>query len=276
MAELAAMMFDRSYKGSQKSPYFQGMSPEEYDEELRGMPPEEFYRMVSRGIDNPQRFYEVVSQYSSLPDKAKAAMKPPTDVYSDLANRIIYSGAELLTTQGQGTAFDEAIELARLIEKYPDAVTSTRGGFEGTVDAVDVRSPSQTMTPIKRMGLPKADAEKSLHPVKREVEKTVRAQQSAPAPIGLRKQFPLPPPQNQIIATDQRQLQEMLLDERKKGREAVRVMKADQQMKTGASPDYDVVWDEKRKQWVRRDIPQEEVDRYRKENRIFVTPRISF
>lgn len=110
-----------------------------------------------------------------------------------------------------------------------------------------------------------------------------RAKQPPPAPqpqrpasIALRKQFPLPPPQNQIIATDQRQLQDMLLDERKKGREAVRVMKADQQMKTGASPDYDVVWDEKRKQWVRRDIPQEEVDRYRKENWIFVTPRISF
>ena len=102
------------------------------------------------------------------------------------------------------------------------------------------------------------------------------AQQQRPADLGLRRMFPLPPPQNQIIATDQRQLQEMLFDERKKGREAVRVMKADQQMKTGASPDYDVMWDEKRKQWVRRDIPQEEVDRYRKENRIFVTPRISF
>lgn len=101
-------------------------------------------------------------------------------------------------------------------------------------------------------------------------------QPQRPASIALRKQFPLPPPQNQIIATDQRQLKEMLLDEKKKGREAVRIMKADQQMKTGASPDYDVMWDEKRKQWVRRDIPQEEVDRYRKENRIFVTPRISF
>ena len=101
-------------------------------------------------------------------------------------------------------------------------------------------------------------------------------QPQRPAALGLRRMFPLPPPQNQIIATDQRQLQEMLLDERKKGRETVRVMKADQQMKTGASPDYDVMWDENRKQWVRRDIPQEEVDRYRKENRIFVTPRISF
>jgi hypothetical protein len=68
----------------------------------------------------------------------------------------------------------------------------------------------------------------------------------------------------------------MRFDERKKGRDAVRVMKADQQMKTGASPDYDVMWDEKRKQWKTRPIPQEEVDRYRKENRIFVTPKISF
>ena len=53
-------------------------------------------------------------------------------------------------------------------------------------------------------------------------------------------------------------------------------MKADQSMSTGASPDYDVYWDEKRKQWKTRPIDQEEVDRYKKENRIFVTPRISF
>ena len=100
--------------------------------------------------------------------------------------------------------------------------------------------------------------------------------QQRPAATGLRRQFPLPPPQNQIIATDQRQLQEMLFDERKKGREAVRIMKADMDMRTGASPDYDVYWDEKKKQWKTRPIPQEEVDIYRKENRIFVTPRISF
>lgn len=97
-----------------------------------------------------------------------------------------------------------------------------------------------------------------------------------PAPIGLRRMFPLPPPQNQILGTDQRQLEEMLFDERRKGREAVRVMKANPQMRTGASPDYDVYWDEKRKQWKTRPIDQEEVDRYKKENRIFVTPRISF
>jgi hypothetical protein len=135
--------------------------------------------------------------------------------------------------------------------------------------------------------LRKYGSEPKMRPVKKEVIKTVRAQQPTselaptpqpqrPAATGLRRMFPLPPPQNQIIATDNRQLQEMLFDERKKGRDAVRVMKADQQMKTGASPDYDVMWDEKRKQWIRRDIPQEEVDRYRKENRIFVTPKISF
>ena len=107
------------------------MTPEEYDEDIKKMSPEEFYKMVSRGIDSPQKFYEAVSQYGSLPDRVKSAMKPPTGVYSDLANRVIYSGAELLTNRGQGTAFDEAIELARLIEKYPDAVTGTRGGFEG-------------------------------------------------------------------------------------------------------------------------------------------------
>jgi len=93
-------------------------------------------------------------------------------------------------------------------------------------------------------------------------------QPQRPAAIALRRMFPIPPPQNQILGTDQRQLQEMLLDERKKGREAVRVMKADQQMRTGASPSYDVYWDENRRQWKMRDIPQEEIDRYRRENAI--------
>ena len=93
-------------------------------------------------------------------------------------------------------------------------------------------------------------------------------QPTPPASIALRRQFPLPPPQNQILGTDQRQLAEMLFDERRKGREAVRVMKADQAMKTGASPDYDVYWDENRKQWKMRDIPQEEIDRYRRQNAI--------
>lgn len=96
------------------------------------------------------------------------------------------------------------------------------------------------------------------------------------ASIALRRMFPLPPPQNQITGTDQRQLAEMLLDERKKGREAVRVMKADQTMDTGHTPDYDVTWDEERKQWRMRDIPQEEKDRYRREHKVFRTPRISF
>lgn len=166
LAELAAMMFDRSYRGAQDSPYFQGMTPEEFDADIKSMTPEEFYKMVSRGIDNPQRFYEVVSRYSGLPDRAKRAMKPPTGVYSDLANRVIYSGSELLTTRGQGTAYDEAVELARLIEKYPDAVTGTRGGFEGTVEYVDVESPSQIMTPVQRKGLPQSETDKTLRPIR--------------------------------------------------------------------------------------------------------------
>ena len=104
----------------------------------------------------------------------------------------------------------------------------------------------------------------------------VEQPQQPPASIALRRMFPLPPVQNQITGTDQRQLAEMLLDERKKGREAVRVMKADQTMDTGHTPDYDVTWDEERKQWRMRDIPQEEKDRYRREHKVFRTPRISF
>ena len=94
-------------------------------------------------------------------------------------------------------------------------------------------------------------------------------QPQRPAPIGLRRMFPNPPPQNQITATDDRQLQEMLMDELKKGRESVRVMKADQDMNTGQTPDYDVFWDDSRKQWSMRDIPQEEKDKYRRDHRVF-------
>lgn len=94
-------------------------------------------------------------------------------------------------------------------------------------------------------------------------------QPQRPAPIGLRRMFPNPPPQNQITATDDRQLQEMLMDELKKGRESVRVMKADQDMDTGQTPDYDVFWDDSRKQWSMRDIPQEEKDKYRRDHRVF-------
>jgi len=97
---------------------------------------------------------------------------------------------------------------------------------------------------------------------------TPAPQPQRPAAIALRRMFPIPPPQNQILGTDERQLQEMLLDERKKGREAVRIMKADQQMRTGASPNYDVYWDENKRQWKMREIPQEEIDRYRRENAI--------
>lgn len=103
---------------------------------------------------------------------------------------------------------------------------------------------------------------------RRKEQPTPAPQPQRPAAIALRRMFPIPPPQNQILGTDERQLQEMLFDERKKGREAVRIMKADQQMRTGAAPSYDVYWDDKRKQWKMRDIPQEEIDRYRRENAI--------
>lgn len=121
----------------------------------------------------------------------------------------------------------------------------------------------------------KYGSKEAMLPVKNKITKTVRAQQppapqtQRPAAIALRRMFPNPPAQNQITATDDRQLQEMLLDERKKGRESVRIMKSDQQMDTGLAPNYDVFWDDSRKQWVRRDISQEEKDRYRQEHRVF-------
>jgi len=192
MAELAAMMFDRTYRNLQRNPYFQGMSTEEFDQEIKNMTPEQFYQTVSQGIDNPQRFYEVVSQYLNIPDKAKAAMKPPTGVYSDLANRVIYSGQDLLSTRGQGTAFNEQIELADLIQKYPEAVTGVRGGFEGTVEYVDVESPSQTMTPVKKRGLPQTETDKTLRSINAiEADRIIEEQpiMSDPAEVARRAGF---------------------------------------------------------------------------------------
>lgn len=150
-------------------------------------------------------------------------------------------------------------EKAERLEKY---------GPEPWMRPVKQPQPEKRISKVKVLKAPTTSAQPQPAPQP--------AQQQRPAALGLRRMFPLPPPQNQIVATDERQLQEMLFDERKKGRGAVRVMKADQQMRTGASPDYDVYWDENRKQWKVRPIQQEEVDRYRKENRIFVTPRISF
>ncbi|NIR16722.1 MAG: hypothetical protein GWN86_23490, partial [Desulfobacterales bacterium] len=83
-------------------------------------------------------------------------------------------------------------------------------------------------------------------------QRDVVQRERTPAAIALRRMFPLPPPQNQIIGTDERQLQEMLVAERKSGRDAVRIMKANQRMDTGVVPDYDVIWDKRRNQWTMR------------------------
>jgi hypothetical protein len=166
--------------------------------------------------------------------------------------------------------YDRRIEPQGFLESYSsDDVVELPYYDPLAVKPYDMLTEEEKAERLRKYG-----PEKGMRPVKNKITKTVRAQQPPPQPqrpaaIGLRRMFPNPPPQNQITATDDRQLQEMLMDELKQGRESVRIMKADQDMDTGHTPDYDVFWDEDRKQWRMRDIPQEEKDRYRREHRVF-------
>lgn len=71
-------------------------------------------------------------------------------------------------------------------------------------------------------------------------------------------------------------LRPMMAVKRKEGRKPELIMRPNDQMQTGQEPNYYKVWDEGRKQWSTRPVEPEELDRYRRENRIFVTPRVSF
>jgi hypothetical protein len=53
-----------------------------------------------------------------------------------------------------------------------------------------------------------------------------------------------------------------------KGRKTELIMKSNPNMRTGQEPNYYKVWNEKSKSWKRRDVEPEELDYYRKENRI--------
>jgi len=52
------------------------------------------------------------------------------------------------------------------------------------------------------------------------------------------------------------------------GRQPRRVMRPNPRMRTGQEPNYDVIWDDRRKQYVTRPIEPEELEYYRKQNRI--------
>jgi len=71
-------------------------------------------------------------------------------------------------------------------------------------------------------------------------------------------------------------LRPMTAVKRKEGRKPELIMRSNDQMQTGQEPNYYKVWDEGRKQWSTRPVEPEELDRYRRENRIYVTPSISF
>jgi hypothetical protein len=61
---------------------------------------------------------------------------------------------------------------------------------------------------------------------------------------------------------------------RSTGRKPQRMMRSNPNMRTGQEPNYDVIWDEKRKQWTTRPIEPEELDYYRREN-LRVSPNLS-
>ena len=52
------------------------------------------------------------------------------------------------------------------------------------------------------------------------------------------------------------------------GRQPRRVMRPNPRMRTGQEPSYDVIWDDRRKQYVTRPIEPEELEYYRRQNRI--------
>jgi len=71
-------------------------------------------------------------------------------------------------------------------------------------------------------------------------------------------------------------LRTMSAVKRKEGRKPELIMRSNSQMQTGQEPNYYKVWDEDRKQWSTRPVEPEELDRYRRENKVFRTPRVSF
>lgn len=52
------------------------------------------------------------------------------------------------------------------------------------------------------------------------------------------------------------------------GMQPRRVMRPNPRMRTGQEPNYDVIWDDRRKQYVTRPIEPEELEYYRRQNRI--------
>jgi|TARA_R100000482_G_C5132149_1_gene152746 hypothetical protein len=166
LAELAAMMFDRSFDGYRYGPYavdsdmteeyFRGftVSPSEFNKRTKGRP---FY---DQGFD----------ELPDMPDFAKKAFRNPRNsVVDDLANRIIYMGDNtLFTTGGQDEAYKELVELAQLIRKYPDAVTGVSPGASGTVDYIDASNPpsERLATMMTKKGLPKRELDNNLKPIR--------------------------------------------------------------------------------------------------------------
>lgn len=100
----------------------------------------------------------------------------------------------------------------------------------------------------------------TLTPMKMVKKQTVMVPQPAPAPRPL---TPIRP-----SATIDHRLRPMTPIKTQTGRQPELIMRANPRMKTGEEPNYYKVWDDKRKQWTTRPVEPEELDRYRRQNRI--------
>lgn len=119
-------------------------------------------------------------------------------------------------------------------------------------------------------------------PVKDKIEKTLTASnQNETTPQ--RPRVVIPEPLTPLgVGRNQTPKRDILIKKdgsKSTGRKPELMMRSNPRMRTGQEPNYYKVWDNKRKQWTTRPVEPEELERYRKENKIIepiVTPPISF
>lgn len=108
-------------------------------------------------------------------------------------------------------------------------------------------------------------------------EKAERLEKYGPEPerpksdlVEVRRPDPAPRPLPSRMPSSEvdKRLRPMTVLKEEKGREPELIMRANPRMRTGEEPNYYKVWDDKRKQWTTRPVEPEELERYRRQNRI--------
>lgn len=84
----------------------------------------------------------------------------------------------------------------------------------------------------------------------------------APEPLPMRGPMQIPTEERDMS------LRPMMVRKQQKGRQPELIMRSNPRMRTGQEPNYYKVWDDKRKQWTTRPVEPEELQYYRKRNRI--------